>query len=73
LGTPVVSDRFGPSLTLCRMRERVSEKSGTRYWSGYVSGARLTILPNADRSGDEDATHIAMCAQGDRTGLAPGQ
>jgi hypothetical protein len=66
------SQGHGPSITLCRMRERVSEK-GTRYWSGYASGARLTILPNPDRSGDDDPTHIAMCAQGDRTGLGPGQ
>jgi hypothetical protein len=63
---------YGPSITLCRLRERESDK-GTRYWSGYISGARITILPNNDRSSDEDATHVAMCSQGDRSGLADGQ
>jgi hypothetical protein len=47
------------SVVLCRLWSKTSAK-GTFYMAGCLGAARITILLNRDRKGDDDATHVAI-------------
>lgn len=54
-----------PPLLLTRLWERTSAK-GTTYLAGRLGAARVLVMPNRDRQGDDDPTHLLMA-------VAPGE
>lgn len=58
-----MSDRqYGPSIQLTKLWEKVSEK-GTRYFVGRLAGAKITMLPNRDKTSDTDADWVILLSQ----------
>ncbi len=57
-----------PPMVLTRLWERTSAKDNT-YFMGRLGAARVLVMQNRDRQGDDDATHILMLAEaGEREG-----
>lgn len=57
-----------PPLVLTRLWERTSAR-GNAYLSGRLGSARVLVMPNRDRQGDDDASHVLMLAEaGEREG-----
>lgn len=57
-----------PPLVLTRLWERTSAR-GNAYLSGRLGAARVLVMPNRDRQGDDDASHVLMLAEaGEREG-----
>jgi hypothetical protein len=55
-------DRGTPMLTAAKLWERTSSK-GTTYFAGRLGGVRVLVMPNRDRQGDDDATHVLLFAE----------
>lgn len=51
-----------PPMMLTRLWERTSAKGNT-YLTGRLGAARLLVMPNRERQGDDDATHLLMVAE----------
>ncbi len=51
-----------PPLVLTRLRKRTSAK-GKTYLAGRLGAARVMVMANRDRQGDDDATHVLMLAE----------
>ena len=49
-------------MPLARLWENTSAK-GVIYFSGYLGLAKVLILPNHDRQGDKDPTHVLLIAE----------
>jgi hypothetical protein len=56
------SNNFPPSFELTRLYEKTSAK-GTRYFSGRLAGARITLLPTEETSDDGAAIWKLLIAQ----------
>ncbi len=48
-----------PPLILTRLWQRISAKGNT-FLMGRLGAARLLVMQNRDRLGDDDATHVLM-------------
>lgn len=51
-----------PPMVLTRLWERTSAKGNT-YLTGRLGAARVLVMQNRDRQGDNDATHLLMVAE----------
>jgi len=51
-----------PPLVLTRLWERTSAK-GNRYLTGRLGAARVLVMENRDRQGDDHPTHLLMLAE----------
>ena len=51
-----------PLLPACRLWEKTSA-SGTRYLVGRWGGVKVLILPNRERQGDNEASHVLLIAE----------
>ena len=51
-----------PPFVVCKLWAKTSGK-GDRYLTGRMAGARVLIMPNRDRNGDDDASHVLMLAE----------
>jgi len=51
-----------PPMVLTRPWERTSAKGNT-YLAGRLGAARVLVMANRDRQGDDDATHVLMLAE----------
>lgn len=57
-----------PPLMLTHLWERTSAR-GQTYLAGWLGAARVLVMANRDRQGDDDATHVLMLAEaGEREG-----
>lgn len=53
---------YAPPITVCKLWVKVSAR-GTRYLTGRMGGAKVLIMPNPDKQGPEDASHVLRLAQ----------
>lgn len=51
-----------PPITLARLWKKTSAK-GNEYFVGRLGGAKVLIMENRDRQGDDDPTHLLMLAE----------
>ena len=51
-----------PPMVLTRLWAKTSGK-GNRYLTGRLGAAKILIMENRDRQGDDDATHVLMLAE----------
>jgi hypothetical protein len=51
-----------PLFPACRLWERTSER-GNRYLVGRWGGVKVLVMPNRDRAGDDDATHVLLITE----------
>lgn len=57
-----------PPMVLTRLWLKQSAKGGN-YLSGRLGAARVLVMPNRDKQGDDDATHLLLLAEtGEREG-----
>ncbi len=51
-----------PPMVLTRLWERTSAKGNT-YLTGRLGAARVLVMQNRERQGDNDASHVVMLAE----------
>jgi hypothetical protein len=51
-----------PPLVLAKLWAKTSGK-GNRYLSGRLGAARILIMQNRDKQGDDDPTHLLLLAE----------
>ena len=57
-----------PPMVLTRLWAKTSGK-GNRYLTGRLGAAKILIMENKDRQGNDNATHVLMLAEaGEREG-----
>ncbi len=56
-----------PPMILTRLWAKTSGK-GNRYLVGRLGGAKVLIMANKDKQGDDDATHVLLLAEADSRG-----
>jgi hypothetical protein len=54
-----MADQHPPLIRACNLWEKTS-KNGTAYLAGRWGGAKILVMPNGYRKGDDDATHVLM-------------
>jgi hypothetical protein len=61
-GSWIMSDRkpFPESIELTRLWKKVSQRTGKEYLVGRLAGARITILPNRNKTSDTDADYVVL-------------
>lgn len=60
---------YGPSIELTKLWAKTSAKTGLVYYVGRLSGARVTILPNRNKTDEPGNNHdmVVLLSQADAT------
>ena len=66
-----MTERGAPLQPLARLWMKTSGR-GTEYFVGRLGLAKLVLLPNTERQGDDDATHVLFVTAPNEAGQRPG-